>query len=49
MQYSIFLNGNFLSSYPDEYQAALKAHFFLSQHPNPAHILLIDGGARNPF
>lgn len=44
-QYSIFLNGTLLSSYPDEYQAALKAHLFLSQHPKPGHVLLVGGSA----
>ncbi len=43
-QYSLYVNGNFLSSYPDTYQAARKAHFFLVQHPNPRHVLIIGGG-----
>ena len=43
-QYSIFVNGNFYGVYPDEYQSAVKAHHFLSQHPAPKHILLIGGG-----
>jgi spermidine synthase len=43
-QYSIFANGNFISIYPDEYQSAMKAHFFLSQHPAPGQVLLIGGG-----
>lgn len=44
-QYNIYVNGTFLNSYPDEYQAACKAHLFLSQHPDPGHVLLIGGGS----
>jgi len=43
-QYSLFTNGAFITTYPDKYQSAVKAHFLLSQHPNPRRILLIGGG-----
>jgi len=43
-QYNIFANGNFIGIYPDEYQSAIKAHFFLSQHPEPKRILVMGGG-----
>jgi spermidine synthase len=43
-QYSLFANGNFLGIYPDEYQSALRAHFFLCQHPFPQRVLLIGMG-----
>jgi spermidine synthase len=44
-QYSLFGNGQYVTSYPDPYQAAFFAHFTLAQHPSPAKILLVGGGA----
>ena len=43
-QYSIFCNGQYVTSYPDPYQAAFFAHFTLTQHPSPATILLVGSG-----
>ena len=43
-QYGIFADGQFISSYPDEYQAALKAHLFMCQHPAPARVLILGDG-----
>ena len=43
-QYSIYGNGQILTSFPDPFQAALKAHFILCEHPNPEKVLLIGGG-----
>ncbi|MBN2467427.1 MAG: hypothetical protein JXD19_04680 [Deltaproteobacteria bacterium] len=43
-QYSMYGNGQHLASFPDPYQSAMKAHFILSQHPQPDDILLIGGG-----
>ena len=44
-QYSIFGNGQYLTSFPDPYQTALFTHLNLSQHPHPRTILLVGGGA----
>ncbi len=44
-QYSIFGNGQYVTSFPDLYQAALFAHGTLAQHPSPGTILLVGGGA----
>ncbi|HOC37935.1 MAG TPA: fused MFS/spermidine synthase [Thermodesulfobacteriota bacterium] len=44
-QYSIYGNGEHLTSFPDPAQAALSAHLFLSQHPAPDSVLLIGGGS----
>lgn len=43
-QYSIYGNGQILTSFPDPYQSALKAHFILCEHPHPEKVLLIGGG-----
>lgn len=43
-QYNIFTDGQFIGSYPDEYQSAVNAHLFLCQHPSPHHVLVIGGG-----
>jgi len=43
-QYGIFADGQFISSYPDEYQSTLKAHLFMCQHPAPERVLLIGDG-----
>ncbi len=44
-QYNIYGNGQYFSSFPDEYYSATFAHLILTQHPNPQHVLLIGGGA----
>jgi spermidine synthase len=44
-QYSIFGNGQYLTSFPDPYQTAVFTHLNLSQHPHPRTILLVGGGA----
>ncbi|MFH0811465.1 MAG: fused MFS/spermidine synthase [Pseudomonadota bacterium] len=43
-QYSIYGNGQHVASFPDPFQSAMKAHFILSQHPDPEKVLLIGGG-----
>ena len=43
-QYSIFGNGQYITSFPDKYRSAGQAHFFLCQHPLPRKVLLIGGG-----
>ncbi len=43
-QYNIFTDGQFIGSYPDEYQSTIKAHLFLCQHPAPRQVLVIGGG-----
>jgi spermidine synthase len=43
-QHSLFGNGTYISSFPDEYSYAVKAHFILAQHPQPRSVLLIGGG-----
>ena len=43
-QYNLFGNGQYISSFPDEYNHANLAHFILTQHPNPQRVLLIGGG-----
>jgi len=43
-QYSLFLNGQYTSSFPDEYQHAVFAHFVMAEHPAPKRVLLIGGG-----
>ena len=43
-QYSLFGNGQYISSFPDEYNYANLAHFILTQHPQPRQVLLIGGG-----
>ena len=43
-QYSIYGNGQILTSFPDPHQSALKAHFILCEHPHPDKVLLIGGG-----
>ena len=43
-QYSLFLNGQYTSSFPDEYQHAAFAHFAMAEHPDPKRVLLIGGG-----
>ncbi|MFH0888424.1 MAG: fused MFS/spermidine synthase [Planctomycetota bacterium] len=43
-QYSLFENGKYVSSFPDDYTYVPLAHLFLTQHPQPRDILLIGGG-----
>jgi spermidine synthase len=43
-QYSLFGNGQWISSFPDDYQSASLAHFLLTEHPDPREVLLIGGG-----
>jgi len=42
-QYSVFTNGTLWCTYPNEYQEALRAHLFLTQHPAPGRVLLLGG------
>ncbi len=42
-QYSVFTNGTLWYTYPDQYQDALRAHLFLTQHPAPGRVLLLGG------
>ena len=43
-QYSVFGNGQFNFSFPDEYENAQIAHLVMTQHPDPKRVLLIGGG-----
>lgn len=40
-QYSIFFNGTYSFSFPNQYDDAVLAHHILTQHPDPAEILVI--------
>ncbi|MEQ8171820.1 MAG: hypothetical protein ABRQ38_23215, partial [Candidatus Eremiobacterota bacterium] len=44
-QYSLYINGEYTSSFPDEYGSSLETHFIMSEHSDPKKILLIGGGA----
>jgi len=44
-QYNVYGNGQYFSSFPDEYYSATFAHLILTQHPNPQRVLFIGGGA----
>jgi len=44
-QYVLFTNGQYASIFPDEYGAAITAHFYMTEHPAPRNVLLIGGGA----
>ncbi|MEQ8222370.1 MAG: MFS transporter [Candidatus Eremiobacterota bacterium] len=44
-QYSLYINGEYTSSFPDEYASSLETHFIMSEHRKPKKILLIGGGA----
>lgn len=44
-QYNVYGNGQYFSSFPDEYYSATFAHLILTQHPNPQRVLLIGDGA----
>lgn len=43
-QYSLLSNGEFMSSFPDDYSAAGKVHFIMTEHPNPRRVLLVGSG-----
>ena len=43
-QFSLFSNGEFVSSFPDPYEDSLRANFFLCEHPKPKRVLLIGTG-----
>jgi spermidine synthase len=43
-QYQLYGNGQFVSSFPDDYAHEPPVHFLLTQHPEPKNILLIGGG-----
>ena len=43
-QYSIYLNGQYASAFPNEYEYAQIAHLVMTQHPSPKHVLLIGSG-----
>src|SRR3989338_6155883 len=43
-QYSIYLNGQYASTFPNEYEYAQIAHLVMTQHPSPKHALLIGSG-----
>lgn len=42
--FSIYINGQYDTSFPDPYQSALTAHLVMSQHPHPKSILIIGDG-----
>lgn len=44
-QYALFTNGQYVTAFPDEYESAMTAHFYMTEHPDPRHVLLIGGGA----
>ena len=43
-QYSIYINGQYASAFPNEYEYAQVAHLVMAQHPSPKHVLLIGCG-----
>jgi len=43
-QYNIYLNGQYASAFPNEYEYAQIAHLVMTQHPSPKHVLLIGSG-----
>jgi len=43
-QYNIYLNGQYASAFPNEYEYAQIAHLVITQHPSPKHVLLIGSG-----
>ncbi len=43
-QYSVYLNGNYASAFPNEYEYAQIAHLAMTQHPSPKRVLLIGIG-----
>ena len=43
-QYNIYLNGQYASAFPNEYEYAQIAHLVMIQHPSPKHVLLIGSG-----
>ena len=43
-QYNIYLNGQYASAFPNEYEYAQIAHLVMTQHPSTKHVLLIGSG-----
>ncbi|MGR3176891.1 MAG: fused MFS/spermidine synthase [Candidatus Anammoxibacter sp.] len=43
-QYSVYVNGQYDFSFPDQYGYAQIAHLVMTQHPDPSRVLLIGGG-----
>ncbi len=43
-QYSLYCNGKVSTDFPDPYNFAPLAHFWLCQHPEPHNLLLVGGG-----
>src|SRR3989338_1370360 len=43
-QYNIYLNGQYASAFPNEYEYAQIAHLVMTQYPSPKHVLLIGSG-----
>ncbi len=43
-QYSVFGNGQYNFSFPNDYENSQIAHLVMSQHPDPKNVLLIGGG-----
>ncbi len=44
-QYTLYSDGQAISDFPDPYTYAPLAHFWMSQHPSPRHVLMLGGGA----
>lgn len=43
-QYSLFSNGEYVNSFPDPYDASLRANFYMTLHHDPKAILIIGSG-----
>lgn len=43
-QYSVYLNGQYATAFPNEYAYAQTTHLVMTQHPSPKHVLLIGNG-----
>ena len=43
-QFSLFGNGQHITSFPKEYRSAAFAHLVLLEHPRPKEVLLVGGG-----
>lgn len=43
-QYSLFSNGEFVTAFPDPYDAAMRGNFIMCEHPLPKNILIIGSG-----
>jgi len=44
-QYSLYCDGQLSADFPDPYTFAPLAHFWMCQHPEPRHVLVLGGGA----